>query len=427
MLGFNVKKIRWAASLLTFIFLLDAFAVAAPSLGSSPINVIASQNYVGQIQGVGDIWKGLVPTKISYPSDSSFTKLEFPIQGLLPIDTLRNSLTGVEVDFEIWTDAGKKIGYDNVYSSDWNPAGPNTLVSMYVSGDGAVGTQTLIIRTLYNLRNNGLLTQYLKQETKQPIQIVAAKASQTITFSSLKDRSISDGTFTLYSFDVSSSQYNLPVTVESITPTVCTVSNLQVSLLQVGLCQLRASQPGNDVYDVALPVINSFQVLPPPPSTPGLVTGISGSIGFQSLNFTFKAPQSNPPNTGYDVGISRLLSPTADPTSSLNYTSPSILKNVSSELFSVSFDEVKTYLQSVVIDISKVTVLIRVRAVNSYGSGNWSSGVYFPPDRFQFSPPPSQKSSPSSPKLVSITCIKGKLIKKISAVKPVCPASYKRK
>jgi len=422
-----VKKIRRVASLLAIFILFEAFAITEASLGSSSISVVTSQNFVGQIQGVGDIWKGLIPTKIAYPSDSSFTKLEFSIQGLLPIDTLRNSLTGVEVDFEIWTDSGKKLGYDNVYSSDWNPAGPNTLVSMYVSGDGAVGTHTLIIRTLYNLRSNGLVTQYLKQESKQPIQIVTAKASQTITFAALKDRSISDGAFTLHSFDVSSSQYNLPVNVESITPTVCMVSNLQVTMLQVGQCQLRATQPGNDVYDAALPVINSFQVLAPPPSAPGLITNMIGSIGFQSLSFTFKEPESNPPSTSYDVGISRLISPTADPTSSLNYTTPTVLKTVSSEPFTISFDEVKSYLQSVVTDLSKVTVLIRVRAVNSYGSGNWSSGVYLTPDRFNFPPPPTQKSPSPTPKLVSITCIKGKVAKKISGFRPVCPLGYKRK
>lgn len=375
---------------------------------------------MGQIQGVGDIWKGLVPSKISYPADTSLAKLEFPIQGLLPIDTLRNSLTGVEVDFEIWSDAGKKIGSESIFSSDWNPAGPNTLVSMYIYGDGAIGNQTLIIRTLYNLRSNGLVTSYLKQEIKQPIQIVAAKASQTITFSSLKDRSISDGSFTLYSFDVSSSQYSLPVTVASITPTVCMVSNLKVSLLLVGKCQLQASQSGNDIYDPAPTVTNSFQVLPPPPSTPDLVTGLSGTVGFQSLNFTFKALLSNPPVTGYEVGISRLLLPTADPTSALNYVALSILKNVSAEFFSVSFDEVKSYLQSQLTDISKATVLIRVRAINSYGSGNWSSGIYFTPDRFGFAPPPALKLS-------VITCVKGKSIKRISAVKPACPKGYKRK
>jgi hypothetical protein len=33
----------------------------------------------------------------------------------------------------------------------------------------------------------------------------------------------------------------------------------------------------------------------------------------------------------------------------------------------------------------------------------------------------------SSSKLISITCVKGKLTKKVTAVKPVCPKGYKKK
>ena len=39
----------------------------------------------------------------------------------------------------------------------------------------------------------------------------------------------------------------------------------------------------------------------------------------------------------------------------------------------------------------------------------------------------SFKISGPTPKKITITCVKGKLTKKITAVKPVCPAGYKKK
>lgn len=420
MLEFTVMRTSRTIFVLAIGLILSSF-IAFPAKASSTINLEETQNFVGQIQGVGNIWTGLLPTRIAYPVDSLISTLSFPIQGLLPIDTLRDSLTGVDVTFEIWSDAGKKIGNAHIFSSDWNPAGPNTLVSMYIYGDGAIGTQTLIIRTQYNLRSNGLVTTYLKQETKQPIQIVVAKSAQNITFSSIKDHSISDGTFNIYNSDVQSSYYTLPVSVSSLTPNVCTINQLVVTLLTVGTCQLQASQGGNDVYNPASMVTNTFQVLPPPPSAPGSISGFQGSNGSDSLNFTFQAPISNPMVSGYQVQISRLYSTTADPTATINYVGSRILKTVDTEPFSVSFDEVKSYLQSQVTDISNVTVLIQARAVNSYGVGNLSGGTYFPPTTFNFAPPlPSAKK-------VTITCIKGKLTRKISALKPNCPTGFSRK
>lgn len=40
---------------------------------------------------------------------------------------------------------------------------------------------------------------------------------------------------------------------------------------------------------------------------------------------------------------------------------------------------------------------------------------------------PTPPSPPSAPKKVTITCVKGKIVKKVSGVKPICPAGYKRK
>ena len=43
-------------------------------------------------------------------------------------------------------------------------------------------------------------------------------------------------------------------------------------------------------------------------------------------------------------------------------------------------------------------------------------------------PTPSASKAPIAvPKLLTINCIKGKITKKVSGTKPVCPAGYKRK
>jgi hypothetical protein len=123
---------------------------------------------------VGQIWKGKIPTKISYPAGSSSQKLEFQIQGILPQSVLGNRATGTDVEFEIWSDAGKKIASDTVYSSDWNPVGPNTLVSMYLYESEAIGTHTMIVRTIYELSTTGLLTRYLKTEQRFTVRIISA-------------------------------------------------------------------------------------------------------------------------------------------------------------------------------------------------------------------------------------------------------------
>jgi hypothetical protein len=53
----------------------------------------------------------------------------------------------------------------------------------------------------------------------------------------------------------------LPVAFLGLTPAVCGVDSLgAVTIVTTGLCQIRASQPGNGVYGPAMPVVQSFSV-----------------------------------------------------------------------------------------------------------------------------------------------------------------------
>jgi hypothetical protein len=150
------------------------------AIAADSIVIASSTPFTATIDGVGAVWKGNIPTKISYPAGSYSQKLEFQIQGVLPYSVLADRATGTQVEFELWSEQGKKIAYDTVYESDWNPVGPNTLVSMYLYEADAVGTPTLIVRTIYELSTTGLLTRYLKSEQRFSVSISTVKKPATI-------------------------------------------------------------------------------------------------------------------------------------------------------------------------------------------------------------------------------------------------------
>lgn len=83
------------------------------------------------------------------------------------------------------------------------------------------------------------------------------KANQVITFGPLADKTFGSPDFTIFA----SSTSGLSVTFTSQTPAVCTVSANTVSLVSVGTCTIRAAQGGNDNYNPATPVDQSFLVV----------------------------------------------------------------------------------------------------------------------------------------------------------------------
>ncbi len=78
--------------------------------------------------------------------------------------------------------------------------------------------------------------------------------AQTITFANPGNRAFDPAP--IASGAVSDS--GLAVTLSSLTPTVCTVSGLDIQPVSPGLCNVRASQPGNGTYSPASPVSQTF-------------------------------------------------------------------------------------------------------------------------------------------------------------------------
>ena len=96
--------------------------------------------------------------------------------------------------------------------------------------------------------------------------IAASQASQSITFNPLSNQVYGTAPF-LIGATASSS---LPVSFASQTMSVCTVSNVTVTLVSTGKCTLQATQGGNATYSAATPVKQSFQVTQ---AQPGLAIG----------------------------------------------------------------------------------------------------------------------------------------------------------
>jgi hypothetical protein len=80
--------------------------------------------------------------------------------------------------------------------------------------------------------------------------------AQTISFGALADRDIASGAFDLSA----TASSGLTVSFVSLTPSVCTVSGVRLTLASTGTCSIRASQAGNATYDAAPSVDRSFQI-----------------------------------------------------------------------------------------------------------------------------------------------------------------------
>jgi hypothetical protein len=84
------------------------------------------------------------------------------------------------------------------------------------------------------------------------------KQNQTISFAALANRNLSASPFTVQA----TASSGLQVSFASQTPGVCTVAGDQVTLVALGVCTIRATQPGSAAFNPAPPVARSFMVRP---------------------------------------------------------------------------------------------------------------------------------------------------------------------
>jgi hypothetical protein len=102
-----------------------------------------------------------------------------------------------------------------------------------------------------------------------------AQGSQTITFRALANKALGAAPFTISA----TASSGLPVSFNSQTTSVCTVSGTTVTVAALGTCTIQATQAGNANYAPATPVNQSFQVVQPVTISPATL-----AFGSQGLN-----------------------------------------------------------------------------------------------------------------------------------------------
>jgi hypothetical protein len=119
------------------------------------------------------------------------------------------------------------------------------------------------------------------------------QASQTVIFGILADQILGSSPPPLSAIASS----GLGVTFTSNTPSVCTVSGVNITLIAVGKCSITASQPGNSDYAPETPVTQTFTV-----SASGIqpVAGFLDQMGAPAL--TFNGSTNFPDAGGFLIG-----------------------------------------------------------------------------------------------------------------------------
>ena len=120
----------------------------------------------------------------------------------------------------------------------------------------------------------------------QSFTVTAAPlTAQTITFNALPDQTLGAAPFTISATATS----GLPVSFLSITPLVCAVNGMQVTLLAAGTCTIQANQGGNGSYAGAPAVQQSFTVTATPLTAQTIAFGALPNQTFGAAPFTIAA------------------------------------------------------------------------------------------------------------------------------------------
>jgi hypothetical protein len=149
----------------------------------------------------------------------------------------------------------------------------SAVISISTSTATVVGSGSATITALFTPSDT---TNYETATTTHTVTV--NKASQSITFASLVDKTLGMAAFSISA----TSSSGLAVTFASVDTSKCTIATATITLLAAGTCTITASQAGNANYDSAPVVTRSFTISP----TLTITTPTSGLSGSYNASFT---------------------------------------------------------------------------------------------------------------------------------------------
>lgn len=148
-------------------------------------------------------------------------------------------------------------------------------------------------------------------QDSNPLDDTINKANQTISFTPPASKTLGEPDFAISATGGDSGN---PVTLNSTTSGICTVSGSTVTLVSAGTCTIAANQTGNDNYNTATEVSGTITVTRLPVSFTGSTSGgnvtaeISGSspgCGFGGTTFVplNSIPEAPPTSAGFNFDL----------------------------------------------------------------------------------------------------------------------------
>ena len=187
---------------------------------------------------------------------------------------------------------------------------------------------------------------------------LTATEPQSITFAS-ESQLLGAKTFALSA----TASSGLPVTYDSATPTVCTVSGSTVTMLTTGSCIINANQAGGSGWDAASKVSRTFIILPsPPPGEAGVSIEKGNSyVNTKKVTLNLIWPKyATSARISNDGGFGESKTQTKDLTASVDWELDDSVKGVFTKVVYVRFngvtDTMKTYSDDIILDTTAPVV-----------------------------------------------------------------------
>ena len=176
------------------------------------------------------------------------------------------------------------------------------------------------------------------------------KASQTITFGALGDKTAAMAPFTI-SATASSA---LAVTFLSVTKTVCTFGGGKVTLVAVGTCIIQAAQAGNANYDAAPSVSQTFNVIE---ASQTIVFGALANKTYGAAAFNVSASTSS--------GLTVTFTSTTTPVCTISGTKVTI---VAASLCTIQASQAGDAMYAPAPNVSQSFAVTRANQIITFGS-----------------------------------------------------------